>query len=252
MDLSSQVYQSSTQIVIHPSAYYVGIFSKNQIDPEDQTEAQIVVADKDGKLIENVDVELTIRTSFFDQRISFANSVKTPTHIDLLSFKSEKHPYVLSLNPKTKLPEKDNSSAAPSYTPDLKAVTIQARVTDTNGYSFITFQKIRISRPADSQFLPMSKPLGSSVKAELLETVNEKSLEIRSVSRRDDAWKINETAEIEFESPHFPCEGVLFILCNGIVKSKSFRMKSSKKVLKIPILEEYAPKVGIVINLVGG
>lgn len=64
-------------------------------------------------------------------------------------------------------------------------------------------------------------------------------------------YEIGDIAIVSITSPFAPCDGLLTIRCNGIVKSITFKMDKLTSQVKINIIDDYAPSISLQVDLVG-
>lgn len=89
VDINRKSISTATQLILHPSLYYVGLHKHTEVPVLNEPYiVDVVVADHDGNFVENVDVTIQLSSSH-----SYRNVIK----IDQI--KSSKEPFPYSIAP---------------------------------------------------------------------------------------------------------------------------------------------------------
>ncbi|MGI8788176.1 MAG: DUF6049 family protein [Pyrinomonadaceae bacterium] len=213
-DVNRQTWGSSTSLLVHPSDLYVGIkSSRTFVQKNENIEIESIVADIDGKLIPDRDVEIkaVLKDWTFDKGVWKQETVDEQT----CNIKSADKG----------VPCKFTAKAGGTY-------TITARVLDDR------------ERPNESEITVWvaggKTPPKRNVEQETAQLIPDKK-----------DYAPGETAEILVMSPFTPAEGVLTLRRDGLVKTERFTMKESSTVLRIPLEEKYLPNITAQVDLVG-
>ncbi|MGI8640467.1 MAG: alpha-2-macroglobulin family protein, partial [Pyrinomonadaceae bacterium] len=213
-DVNRQTWSSSTSLLVHSADLYVGIRTpRTFVQKNENIEIESIVADIDGKLIANRDVEIkaVLKDWTFDKGSWKEETIDEQT----CNIKSTEKPQNCKFVAK----------AGGVY-------TITARVMD---------DKERFNESEITVWVAGGKtPPKRNVEQE----------EVQLIPNKKD-FVPNDVAEILVQSPFVPAEGVLTLRRDGIVKTERFTMNESTTTLKIPLQEKYLPNIIAQVDLVG-
>ncbi|HEX8288092.1 MAG TPA: alpha-2-macroglobulin family protein [Pyrinomonadaceae bacterium] len=213
-DVNRQTFAGSTNLLVHPSALYVGIKTpRTFVRKGENIVVESIVTDIDGKLIANRDVEI--------------KAVLKDFRFDKGEWKEE------AIDEQTCNIKSAETSQKCTFTAKQGGrYTITARVMDDR------------ERPNESE-LTIWIPGGKTAPQR-----NVEQEEAQLIPDKKD-YAPNETAEILVISPFENAEGVLTLRRDGIVKTERFSMKESSTILRIPLEEKYLPNIYAQVDLVG-
>jgi uncharacterized protein YfaS (alpha-2-macroglobulin family) len=213
-DVNRQTWASSTSLLVHPSSLYVGIKTPRTFVPKgEKMIIESIVADIDGNLVENRDVE--IKAVLKDWRFDAGSWKEVTIDEQACNIRSSKTPSKCEFTAK----------AGGRY-------TIMATVMD---------DRERFNQSEFTIWVPGGKtPPKREVEQEEAEIIPPKK-----------EFAPGETAELLVISPFGPAEGVLTLRRDGLVKTERFSIKESSVTLRIPIEERYVPNIHAQVDLTG-
>lgn len=213
-DVNRQTFAGSTNLLVHPSALYVGIKTpRTFVRKGENIVIESIVTDIDGNLIVNRDV--SVKAELKDWRYDKGEWKEVTIDEQNCRIKSA------------------NEAQKCAFTAKQGGrYTITARVADDR------------ERPNESE-LNIWVPGGQS---EPKRTIEQEDAQI--IPDKKD-YAPGDVAEILVISPFAGAEGVLTLRRDGIVKTERFSMKESSTILRIPLEEKYLPNIHAQIDLVG-
>eukprot|EP01114_Cavostelium_apophysatum_P022326 TRINITY_DN803_c0_g1_i1.p1 TRINITY_DN803_c0_g1~~TRINITY_DN803_c0_g1_i1.p1 ORF type:complete len:3646 (-),score=1090.84 TRINITY_DN803_c0_g1_i1:14-10951(-) len=247
MDLNQQVIKANSNFILHPCKYYIGVFTtKEGASPKETLPIEFVVADINGKYIEDVPIELSLNTvmnnftSYVDKvQLASLKNAATKFKFEIQNRINPESPNVLplTLNITATVSDPDGRKNSTNIIVQFGTSVTQIEDLDID----VDYGRSRRKMPPPKQVIKKPKP-------DNLTPVVEEQLQL-SVSGED--FHIGQLVDIVVESPFAPCEAVMMITTNQIVKSKTFEMKKFKEVVTVQILESYVPNIGLRIEAVG-
>ena len=214
MDVNRQTWSSSTSLLVHPSALYVGIKTpRTFVQKGEKIAVESIVSDIDGNLVAGRDAEIravlkdwtfdkgTWKEKTIDEQTCTVKSADKPQNCSFIAKQGGKY-------------------------------TVTATVMD---------DKERFNSSEFTVWVPGGKtPPKRNVEQE----------EVQIIPSKKD-FAPGDVAELLVISPFTPAEGVLTLRRDGIVKTERFSMKDSSMTLKIPLEEKYLPNITAQVDLVG-
>ena len=214
MDVNRQEWATSTSLLVHPSALYVGLKNEKYfVEKGDPIETDVIVVDHDGKAVAGKEVKLrTVR----------------------LEWSYKKGEYVTE--------ERDEQTCAHSSEADAKRCSfatkeggryrITATVVDDRGRPNQTERTIWVSGG--------KQPVSREVEQEEVTLIpNQKK------------YQPGDTAEILVQSPFYPAEAVLSVRRSGIVSTERFSLAGPTATVKVPIVDGHTPNLYVQVDVVG-
>ncbi|EFA86202.1 Ras GTPase domain-containing protein [Heterostelium album PN500] len=272
-DLNNQVINSTARIILHPSNYYVGVYSSATGKSLTITDASaneplifdVVVTDINGNYIADVPINLTLETTT-------GLNTSEPQHKQTESLVSKSQPF--------KHPIKLQS---PSMKPELEAVIYKfsASIFDAENKENQTNVSFNIQWKL-SQFEPKpiestktttttttssAKPVSSeSAKATsepfIFTIAGEPTQQFANLVKLDnlftfdkDLYEIGQEAKLNIDSPYPGAFNAVFtVMSGGVVATKSFNFdptkdENAKPIATLTMIEEWAPCVTIQCDL---
>ena len=220
--INNMLLRSATRFILHPCDYYVGLSlgKEGKAYFSEPYNIEIVVTDTYGNCVPDIPIILRMRKQIKPK----TGSVRLSKKIKEISLVSQSTPI--------------------SY-------TILSQRVNCVGYQLMCIVKDSKNRMNSSRaFLPVRAP---SQSAQQLIGKKFGRVELDNVVITSDKteYEIGDTAKLTVESPFSPCDGLISIRSNTILKVVYFNMEHSKQTVKVQITEEYAPNVLIQIDLVG-
>ena len=214
MDVNRQTWSSSTSLLVHPSALYVGIKTpRTFVQKGEKIQIDSIVSDIDGNLQTGRDAEIkaVLKDWTFDKGAWKEETVDEQNCTVKSTDKEQKCEFVAKQGGR---------------------YTITATVMD---------DKERFNESELTVWVPGGKtPPKRNVEQEEAQIIP---------SKKD--YAPGDVAELLVISPFTPAEGVLTLRRDGIVKTERFTMKDSSMTLKIPLDEKYLPNITAQVDLVG-
>ena len=213
-DVNRQTWSSSTTMLVHPSALYVGIRSdRTFVQKGEPLVVQTIVTDLDGKAV--VGREVRMRAVLLDW--TFVKG----------EWKQE---------------EKNAQDCVVRSAQDAVKCTFE---TKEGGAYRIT------ARVMDDRERPNESEMRLWVAGG--KTVPKRDVEQETVelipSRKE--YQPGDVAEVLVQSPFTPAEGVMTLRRAGLVRTERFRMDTASTTLRIPIEEKFIPNIHVQVDLVG-
>jgi uncharacterized protein YfaS (alpha-2-macroglobulin family) len=213
-DVNRQTWSSSTGLLVHPSALYVGLkIPRYFVQKGENIEVETIVSDIDGKLIAGRDAEIKalLKDWVFDKGTWQEQTIDEQTCQIKSTEKAENCKFV--------------AKAGGRYTITATVMDDRERFNQTEITVWVAGGKTPPKRNVEmeeAQIIP---------------------------NKRD--FAPGDVAEILVMSPFPQAEGVLTLRRDGLVKTERFSMKESSITLKIPIEEKYLPNITAQVDLVG-
>ncbi len=214
MDVNRQAWTSATNLLVHPSLFYVGMRSERYfVEQGEPLEVKLVVSDIDGNLTANRPVK--VRAS----RVKY--SWKNGEYVEELADTQEC----------------DFTSSEAEHTCTFKSDvggTYKIAATTVDDYGRPNYTEI--TRWVSGGKVPLSRKV---------------TMEEATLIPDKEVYAVGDTAEILVQSPFVPAEGIMTIRRQGIVEQKRFTMTESTTVLNVPLKSAYIPNVFVGVDLVG-
>ncbi|MFO7681333.1 MAG: MG2 domain-containing protein, partial [Chloroflexota bacterium] len=214
MDVNRQAWASSTNLLVHPAALYVGLRSERTfVEQGDPLEIEVIVADIDGEAIPGAPVAVTANRLEWNLR----NGRWLEEEVDpqTCTLTSTTEPLLCTFN-----------------TDKGGEMKITAVVTDNAG------------RQNQSSFTRWvsggERPVQRSVELEALTLIP-----------NQETYQPGDTAEILVQSPFADGEGLLTLNHGGVVATQRFALENGSATLRIPITEEHLPSLGLQVDVAG-
>ncbi len=214
-DRNNQSWGDGVDLLVHPGAYYVGLRSERIFVNKDTPFAfEAVVADLDGKLVENVAVE--VRVSRMESKFRQGRWREEARDLQTFSLRSGADPVPFAFQ-----------------TPKGGVYRIEAEVRDGAGRR----NQTRVTRWVAG---PESRPSSDRVERETVTLIPDQS-----------EYRPGDTAEILVRAPFAPAEGVMTLRRDGIVESERFSITGDGATLRVPIEAWHTPNLHLRVDLVG-
>ena len=213
-DVNRQVWTSSTNLLVHPAALYVGLrSSRTFVQKGEPLIVQSIVADLDGKLI--VGREIRMRAVLMDWVFEKGEWKQQETNPQECTVRSAAEP-------------------------------VQCRFETKEGGQYRVTATIQDDRERKNESELTLWVAGGKV-------VPKRDIEQEEAQLIPDRkeYGAGESAEILVQSPFYPAEGVLTLRRSGIVSSERFKMDGPSHTLRVPIQEGYTPNLYVQVDLVG-
>ncbi len=213
-DVNRQAWTSSKDMLVHPSAFYLGLKTERGfVDRDDPIVVESLVVDIDGKIIPGVDVTLRM----FRVRSKWKGGKWVEEELDPVecSVTSDEDPKKCTFHPKL----------GGSY-------RISGDIRDPLERLNRTEMRIWVAG--------QEQPPARNVEKEKLTLIPEK-----------EEYQPGEKAEFLLQSPFYPADGVLTIRRSGLVSEEHFVLDGPTRQFTIPIVEAHIPDVTVQIDLVG-
>lgn len=212
-DVNRQQWTSNTNILVHPSKYYVGIkMDKSFIQKGESLKASFVVCDLDGKLVTDSNVELVLQQEDWDY--SSGQGKQRINEINKQSFSFAGQEKTIEI------PVQQSGS--------FKLI---ARVKDGNGRANETLVSTWVA--GDPERSPQSAG------EETVTLIPDKK-----------EYQPGDKAKLLVQSPFAKSYGLLTIRRSGLVSSRNFEMNSNSTTLELPVPESYLPNFSVEVELV--
>jgi uncharacterized protein YfaS (alpha-2-macroglobulin family) len=213
-DVNRQTIASSTTLLVHPAAVYVGLKSaRSFVQKGEAFNVAIIVTDLDGQALVGRDVALRL--------VRLDNDYE---------------------NGAWKQSERDLQE----QTVKSGADAIQLRFPTTTGGRYRLTAQVRDDRERLNE-----TELSLWVAGGKLQPVREVTQEKVELIPDRRTYAGNDVAEILVQSPFVPAEGVLTIRRSGLLTTERFMMNESSYTLRVPIAEAMTPNVVVQVDLVG-
>jgi uncharacterized protein YfaS (alpha-2-macroglobulin family) len=214
MDVNRQAWSSTTSLLVHPADVYIGLRSDSYfVEKGTPIKVDFIVADLDGKPVENRPVEIT--AGRLDWKYIKGDWTEQVVDVQTCSQTSTPKPGTCSFE-----------------TPLGGSYQITALVTDDLGRK----NQSRFTRWVSGGKLPPSR----KVEQEKVTLIPDK-----------ETYQPGDTAKILVQSPFSPAEGMLTVSRSGILYTTRFKIEDGSTTLNIPIEEKYIPNLNIQVDLAG-
>lgn len=216
VDVNRQRWTRSEQLLLHPARRYVGIRpDRGFYEPDDEIALDLVVADLDGALVDEVPVAVTFA------RLDSVLKDGRWTQV-------EEDPRDCAV---TSAAEPARCAFVPQ---EGGSYRVRARITDPEGRPNETVITVWVS--------------GGSYKQAPTRRVE---LEQLTLVPDQDSYQPGQTAEILVQAPFAPAEGLLVIGRNGVLRTERFRMEAASTTLEIPLDAQAVPNLAVRVEVVG-
>ncbi len=214
MDVNRQTWASSTNLLVHPAAVYVGVRSPSTFVQQGQPlEIDVIVTDVDGNSVAGRPVEVTAtRVVWQFEKNEWVEKEIDPQNCTLES--------------------SDEAQRCTFATENGGEYRITADVRDADE---------RLNRTIFTRWVAGGEqpPVRNVTQEEVLLIPDKES------------YAPGETAEILVQSPFTPAEGLLTVMRSGILYTERFTMNEATTTLRIPLEEAYIPNLHLQVDLVG-
>lgn len=215
-DVNRQVWAAKTNLLVHPSAVYVGLKTEKYfVRQNEKISLNVIATDIDGNLLanRNVSVEAELKNYVQEKGEWIEKTVETHK-CDVLT--------------KSDAPSLCEFTAAKGGRWEIKS-----RVFDDRERPNETTLTIYV---AGEQTAPPSRTV---------------SLENIQLIPNKKEYAAGETAEILVNAPFYPAEGVITYGREGILKTERFSVNEPSKIVQIKLDEQFLPNITIQVDLVG-
>ncbi len=213
-DVNRQAWSSTSDLLVHPSDYYVGLRSdQNFLEQGDDIVVDGLVVDIDGEVVEGADVVIEagrVESRFVDGE--FTDEIVDVQTCDLTS---------------------GAEAEQCTFSTDIGGnYRIDATVTDDDGRRQLSRLSVWVS---GGDALPS------------------RNVEHERVTLVPDAeeYEPGDVAEVFVQAPFADAEGLLTLVRGGFVSTERFSIDGTSTVLEIPIEDRYIPNLGVQVDLVG-
>jgi hypothetical protein len=214
MDVNRQAWSTSTSVLVHPSAYYVGLKTEKLfVEKGDPLDINAILVDHEGKAVANRDIHMrAVRLDW--------------------TYKSGRYETIEEDPQSCKLTSAKDAQLCTFDTAEGGQYQITATITDKKGRANQTQITVWVS--------------GGKVP-------QARNVELEQVNLIPDAkeYKPGDTAKIMVQAPFYPAQGMLSIRRSGIVSTEPFTITGPSHTLSIPIKDAYTPNLGVQVDLVG-
>ena len=214
MDVNRQAWASSTNLLVHPSALYVGLRS-NQVFVEagDPLNFEVIVTDVDGNAVAETPVQVhSARQEYVWKDGRYLQQDAEVQDCEVLS---ASEPVTCSFD----------TTIGGTY-------RVWAEVRDANE---------RLNRTELTRWVSG----GTSKAARTL------SQEEAQIIPDKESYAAGDVAELLVQSPFSPAEGLLSVARNGFLTTERFTITDTTAILRVPIEESYVPNVVVQVDLTG-
>ena len=214
MDVNRQTWASSTNLLVHPAAVYVGVRSASTFVQQGQPlEIDVIVTDVDGNPVAGRPVDVTAtRVIWQFEKNEWVEKEIEPQSCTLAS--------------------SDEAQRCTFATENGGEYRITADVRDADE---------RLNRTIFTRWVAGGEqPPVRNVEQEEVLLIPDK-----------ESYAPGETAEILVQSPFTPAEGLLTVMRSGILYTERFTMDEATTTLRIPLEEAHIPNLHLQVDLVG-
>lgn len=214
MDVNRQAWTSTTNLLVHPSEYYVGLKTETYfVEKGEPLEVQVVVSDIDGNLV--ADRPVKVRAS--RTKYTWSNGTYEEEEVDPQDCEIETKEGPATCTFQTKV-----------------GGTYRIVATTTDDYGRLNFTEF-------TRWVSGGKrPVARRVEQE----------EVQLIPDRDE-YQPGDTAELLVQSPIVPAEAVLTLQRNGMVEERRFTMSEPTTTLNVPIKNTHMPNLRVQVDVVG-
>ena len=214
MDVNRQAWTSSTSMLVHSAALYVGLKSDRYfVEKGTPLKIDMIAVDLDGNPVE--DRMINAQAARLEWKYRNNRWVEEETDVQKCDLVSQKEPVTCTFE-----------------TPLGGTYRISAVITDEKG---------RKNRTELSRWVSGGKrPPARKVEQEDVTLIPDK-----------ENYQPGDTASILVQPPFIPAEGILTISRSGVISTEYFRIEKDTTTLEIPIKDTYIPNLNIQVNLTG-
>lgn len=214
MDVNRQAWSASTNFIVHPSNYYVGLKTDRYfVDKGTPLRVDLVVTDVEGNRV--VDRPVKVRAARVDWKYSRGTYEEVEKDVQ-----------------DCPLMTKDGQNSC-TFKTDVGG-TYRIVATTVDDFGRTNFSEL-------TRWVSGGKsPVARRVERENVDMIPNK-----------DEYQPGETAEILVQSPIVPAEGIYTLQRNGMVEEHHFTMSEPTMTLKVPIKNVHFPNLTVQINVVG-
>lgn len=214
MDVNRQAWTSSTNLLVHPAALYIGLRSEKMfVARGTPIRVDLIVTDLDGKAVE--DRPMLVEAARMEWQFQGSTWVEEAVDVQVCKLGSALEPVSCTFE-----------------TPLGGEYRITATVTDAENRS----NQSQIRRWVSGGQLPP-----------------ERKVELEQVTLIPDleSYQPGDTAQVLVQAPFSPAEGLLTVSRSGLLYTERFQLVEGAATLQIPIKDEYIPNLNIQVDLVG-
>eukprot|EP01132_Coremiostelium_polycephalum_P005234 gene5234-6515_t len=243
-DINNQVINSTIRFILHPSKYYIGIrpISDTNVVLTDNNyqlplRFDLVVSDHDGNIVPDVPINIsfTSKTGLDSREKPFEIKETVQSAIPTVSYK-------LLIEPPTIKP----SESQVLY-------ELAARTFDSDGLENVTFIPIfvtwnlsKFSTGNSSSTTASMAPLSQKPGKPKLSFQNYSSI---GVSLDKELYNPGDVAVITLDYPRPKINGIISIINNGVVFTKTISVDLNTDKVTLEILEDWAPAVDLQVDI---
>ena len=213
-DVNRQTWSASTSLLVHPSAYYVGLKTKRPFVEQGQPfDVDVIGVDLDGKAVPGTKIELV--ASRIDWQYKKGTYKELRVEPQVCAVVAAKDPVPCELA----------TARGGEY-------EIVATIIDTKGRPNQTKLTFWVSGG--------DTPPAREVKQEIVQLIPDKK-----------EYAGGDTAELLVQAPFYPAEALITWRRSGIVKTERLSMTGPSATIKVPVTDAMVPNIYIQVDLVG-
>lgn len=213
-DVNRQAWSASTSLLVHPSAYYVGLRSERTFVQKGQPlDIEAIVTDLDGNPI--VGTPITLQASRLEWQLLDGRWQEVPVGTQDCTVTSAEEPVTCTF-----------------ITEEGGSYLISATVTDGEGRT----NQSEMTRWVSGG----SRPTNRNVEQESVTIIPDKA-----------EYEPGDTAQLLIQPPFTPAEALVTVSRGGTLYTEQFRIESDTHTLSIPISDEHIPNLSVQVDLVG-
>jgi hypothetical protein len=213
-DVNRQTWTASTPVLVHPSAFYVGLKTrKSFVDKGQPFPVEVIGVDLDGKAVPGTPIEVkSVRLDYDYQKGKYVKKELDPHTCAVVAAKDPVS---------CQLPTTEGGT----YEITATIVDKQGRPNQTTMTFWVAGGQVVRAR---------------DVRAEPVQLIPNKK-----------DYAAGDTAEILVQSPFFPAEGVVSWRRSGIVKTERVSLTGPTTTIKVPIADQMVPNMYVQVDVVG-
>jgi alpha-2-macroglobulin len=213
-DVNRQTWSSSSALIVHPSALYVGLKTKKSfVEKGIPFDIDVIGVDIDGKSA--IGTPMEVKAARIDWEYKKGKLTRTEADSQTCNVTAAKDPVPCTFTTKQ----------GGTY-------EVVATIVDSKGRPNQTKLTFWVSGGEQ----PPSRELAQD-KINLIPDEKE--------------YKAGDTAELMIQAPFYPAEALVTWRRSGIVKSERFTVNGPSAVIKVPITEQMVPNMYVQVDLVG-
>ena len=223
IDVNRQAWSSSSGILLHPAARYVGLRTARYfVEQGEPLSVEVVVTDIDGTAIEGHSAEVSAALLDWEYREGVWRQVEKDTQ-----------ECTVETTAASDQNDNEHKFAACSFDTAVGGeYRIAATVADGAG---------RLNRTELTRWVTGGqRPPSANLEREELQLIPD-----------SEDYAPGDSAEILVQAPFYPAEGILTLRRDGLVSSQRFTMAGPTYTLRVPIEEDHIPNIHLQVDLVG-